>query len=119
MNKQLQLKKIEDLEFVQETIQFLTKVYKSEVDSGLLEIIVPPKEFYPDLDALGYDKVFNDSNQRVKWRTKQNYDFSYLMTYAQKRGSYYLQVCFSTITSHLYYYFFMISPGKVGHLILT
>ena len=73
----------------------MTKIYKSEVDSGLLDIIVPPKEFYPpNLDTLGYDKVFNDSNERVKWRTKQNYDFSYLMTYAQKRGSYYLQVEF-------------------------
>lgn len=68
-------------------------MFKSELDSGLLDVIVPPAEFYPDLAHLmRHDKVFNDSAERVKWRTKQNYDFAYLMAYAQKRGKYYLQV---------------------------
>jgi alpha-1,3-mannosylglycoprotein beta-1,4-N-acetylglucosaminyltransferase A/B len=82
----------EDSDYIQETIELLTKIYKDEVDSGLLEIIVPPAEFYPNLDSLGFDRVFNDSSERVKWRTKQNYDFSYLMTYAQNRGDFYLQL---------------------------
>ena len=67
-------------------------MFKFEADSGLLEIIVPPLEYYPDLNNVKEDVVFNDSKDRVKWRTKQNYDFSYLMTYSQKRGTYYLQV---------------------------
>ncbi len=36
--------------------------------------------------------MFQDQPSRVKWRTKQNYDYSYLMTYCQKRGKYYLQI---------------------------
>jgi alpha-1,3-mannosylglycoprotein beta-1,4-N-acetylglucosaminyltransferase A/B len=67
-------------------------VYKFEVDSGLFDIIVPPSEFYPDFSKLSPDRVFNDSAIRVKWRTKQNYDFSYLMMYAQRRAKYYLQL---------------------------
>ena len=83
---------IDDAAFVQKTIELITKAYKYEINSGLLDIIVPPVEFYPNLNQLSPDKVFNDSSERVRWRTKQNYDFSYLMTYAQKRGGYYLQL---------------------------
>jgi alpha-1,3-mannosylglycoprotein beta-1,4-N-acetylglucosaminyltransferase A/B len=78
--------------FIQDTIEQITKVYKFEVDSGLFDIIVPPNEFYPDLSKLGADRVFNDTAERVRWRTKQNYDFSYLMLYAHQRAKYYLQV---------------------------
>jgi len=83
---------MEDQSFVQNTIENINKAFKFEADSGLLEIIVPPAEFYPDLTRIEPDKVFQDSKERVKWRTKQNYDFSYLMTYCQKRGIYYLQL---------------------------
>ncbi len=83
---------IEDQAFVQSTIESISKGFRFEVDSGLLEIIVPPIEYYPDLNSFGMDRVFNDSAERVKWRTKQNLDFSYLMTYAWKRGKYYLQL---------------------------
>ena len=82
----------DDERYIQATIESLSKEFKYELDSGLLEIIVPPNEFYPDFTKIEKDKVFNDSNDRVKWRTKQNYDFSYLMTYGQKRSKYYLQV---------------------------
>ena len=83
---------LEDQNYIQDTVEQISKVYKYEVDSGLFDIIVPPNEFYPNLNDLKADKVFNDSAERVKWRTKQNYDFSYLMAYAQRRGEYYLQL---------------------------
>lgn len=70
----------------------INKIYKYEVETGLFDIIVPPGEFYPDLSKIQSDKVFNDSLDRKKWRTKQNYDFSYLMLYSQRRGQYYLQL---------------------------
>ena len=89
--------KMEDGAFVQHTIKYINQAFKFEIDTGLLDIIVPPTEFYPNLNTLGEDRVFNDSRERVKWRTKQNYDFSYLMTYSQKRGVYYLQVIDNTV----------------------
>jgi hypothetical protein len=73
------------------------------MDSGLLDVIVPPTEFYPDFSHTLPDPVFNDSAERVKWRTKQNYDFAYLMAYAQKRGRYYLQVSLSLSITHVFY----------------
>lgn len=83
---------IEDHSFVQNTIELINKAYKYELKTGLLEIIVPPAEFYPSFKDVSQDIVFNDPAERVKWRTKQNYDFSYLMSYSMKRGSYYLQL---------------------------
>ena len=76
-------------------IEQINKMYRNEVESGLFDIVVPPNEFYPDLSRLGPDRVFNDSAERVRWRTKQNYDFSFLMMFAQSRAKYYLQVIYS------------------------
>ena len=84
--------KIDDSQFIKDTIRNLTQIFKAETEKGLLELIVPPSKYYPDFSKIKNDQVFNDSSDRVKWRTKQNYDVSYLMAYAQKRGNYYLQV---------------------------
>ncbi|TKR64664.1 hypothetical protein L596_025158 [Steinernema carpocapsae] len=48
---------------------------------GLLDVIVPPKEWYPpNLDNL--TATFDDSPERMYWRTKQNLDHMYVMVYA-------------------------------------
>ena len=60
------------------------------MESGLLEIIAPPASFYPKLDELRV--TLNDPLERVKWRTKQNLDYAFLMMYAQTRGTYYVQL---------------------------
>ena len=60
------------------------------LQSGLLEIISPPPSFYPDLNELRV--TLNDPVERVKWRTKQNLDYAFLMMYAQSRGIYYVQL---------------------------
>uniref|UniRef100_A0A671K4X1 Alpha-1,3-mannosyl-glycoprotein 4-beta-N-acetylglucosaminyltransferase A n=1 Tax=Sinocyclocheilus anshuiensis TaxID=1608454 RepID=A0A671K4X1_9TELE len=37
-------------------------------------------------------ETFGDSKERVKWRTKQNLDYSFLMMYAVNKGVYYVQL---------------------------
>ena len=64
--------------------------FLSEVRQGIIDVIAPPEFYYPDLDDLPL--TFGDSAQRVKWRSKQNLDYSYLMMYAQGKGEYYLQL---------------------------
>uniref|UniRef100_A0A8C3LZU0 MGAT4 family member D n=1 Tax=Chrysolophus pictus TaxID=9089 RepID=A0A8C3LZU0_CHRPC len=64
--------------------------FPREVQSGVLEIISPPASYYPDLSNLR--KTFGDSEDRVRWRTKQNLDYSFLMLYAQPKGTFYLQL---------------------------
>ena len=54
---------------------------------------MPSFDFYPDFKrALFKDYIFNDTSDRIKWRTKQNLDISYLMSYCHGRSEYYLQV---------------------------
>uniref|UniRef100_A0A7N6F5P8 Alpha-1,3-mannosyl-glycoprotein 4-beta-N-acetylglucosaminyltransferase A n=1 Tax=Anabas testudineus TaxID=64144 RepID=A0A7N6F5P8_ANATE len=60
------------------------------LSSGLLEVISPPAAYYPDLTNL--KETFGDSRDRVKWRTKQNLDYSFLMMYAVSKGVYYVQL---------------------------
>ena len=85
-----------DNDFVQKTIANINLAFKKELDEGFMDIIVPPNEFYPDLEKIAGQSVgkntFNDPFERIKWRTKQNYDFSFLMSYSLKRGMYYLQL---------------------------
>uniref|UniRef100_A0A8C3TC74 Alpha-1,3-mannosyl-glycoprotein 4-beta-N-acetylglucosaminyltransferase A n=1 Tax=Chelydra serpentina TaxID=8475 RepID=A0A8C3TC74_CHESE len=64
--------------------------FSTEISSGLVEIISPPATYYPDLTNL--KETFGDSKERVRWRTKQNLDYCFLMMYAQKKGIYYIQL---------------------------
>lgn len=79
-----------DIEYVRTTAHELERLYNKQIENGLIEIISPPVEFYPNFDQLKLS--LNDDKQRVKWRTKQNYDFTYLMMYAAIRGTYYIQL---------------------------
>ena len=59
-------------------------------DIGLIEIISPPAEFYPDMTSL--KQTLGDDMERVIWRSKQALDFSFLMMYAKSRGQFYVQL---------------------------
>ncbi|RUS78337.1 hypothetical protein EGW08_013888, partial [Elysia chlorotica] len=69
--------------------QLRTK-FSRELAQGLLEMVVPKAGFYPNLDNL--PPTLGDNPIRVKWRTKQNLDYAYLMMHASTRGKYYLQL---------------------------
>uniref|UniRef100_A0A8C8B8B1 MGAT4 family member D n=1 Tax=Otus sunia TaxID=257818 RepID=A0A8C8B8B1_9STRI len=64
--------------------------FPREIQSGVLEVISPPASYYPDLSNL--KQTFGDSEDRVRWRTKQNLDYSFLMLYAKPKGTFYLQL---------------------------
>nr|XP_031293888.1 alpha-1,3-mannosyl-glycoprotein 4-beta-N-acetylglucosaminyltransferase B [Camelus dromedarius] len=64
--------------------------FHTEIHSGLLEVISPSPHFYPDFSRLR--ESFGDPKERVRWRTKQNLDYCFLMMYAQSKGIYYVQL---------------------------
>ena len=98
--------KIEDQYFRINLVNQLLKVFKNEWKEGLLELISAPNLFYPKIDRkIEPDDVFNDNELRVKWRTKQNFDISYLMSYCQNKGKYYLQVT-NSLTLKKFLFFF-------------
>lgn len=79
-----------DTDYVHSVVAGLEREFSTELGSGLLEVISPPASYYPDLSTLR--ETFGDSKERVKWRTKQNLDYSFLMMYAGSRGVYYVQL---------------------------
>uniref|UniRef100_A0A8C2E2G4 Zgc:154054 n=1 Tax=Cyprinus carpio TaxID=7962 RepID=A0A8C2E2G4_CYPCA len=78
--------------FVAETnATFVKAVVQSvQTNSGVVEVISPSPHYYPDLSNL--KETFGDPKERVRWRTKQNLDYSFLMLYAQSKGTYYVQL---------------------------
>uniref|UniRef100_K7FHZ4 Alpha-1,3-mannosyl-glycoprotein 4-beta-N-acetylglucosaminyltransferase B n=1 Tax=Pelodiscus sinensis TaxID=13735 RepID=K7FHZ4_PELSI len=68
----------------------LKNLFPKEIQSGLLEVISPSPHFYPDFSRLR--ESFGDPKERVRWRTKQNLDYCFLMMYAQSKGIYYVQL---------------------------
>ncbi|XP_056346500.1 alpha-1,3-mannosyl-glycoprotein 4-beta-N-acetylglucosaminyltransferase-like protein MGAT4D isoform X2 [Oenanthe melanoleuca] len=79
-----------EAEYVKSVAESVKTSFPREVQSGVLEVISPPASYYPDLSNL--KKTFGDSEDRVRWRTKQNLDYSFLMLYAQPKGTFYLQL---------------------------
>ncbi|KAL0974235.1 hypothetical protein UPYG_G00217500 [Umbra pygmaea] len=79
-----------DAEYVNSVAELIKKNFPKDVLSGLLEVVSPSQYFYPNFSRLR--ETFGDSKERVKWRTKQNLDYSFLMLYAQDKGMYYVQL---------------------------
>ncbi|XP_010022882.1 PREDICTED: alpha-1,3-mannosyl-glycoprotein 4-beta-N-acetylglucosaminyltransferase B-like, partial [Nestor notabilis] len=77
-------------EYVNSVAESVKTSFPREIQSGVLEVISPPASYYPDLSNL--KQTFGDSEDRVRWRTKQNLDYSFLMLYAQPKGRFYLQL---------------------------
>lgn len=78
------------MNYVVKTAEEIESVFNVHLKSGLIEIISPPQSYYPNLDNL--QENLGDKIERVKWRTKQNLDFVFLMMYAQPKGTYYVQL---------------------------
>lgn len=53
-------------------------------------MISPSPSYYPDLSKI--HDTLGDDHQRVVWRSKQNLDFAFLMSYAQTKGTFYVQL---------------------------
>lgn len=73
-----------DLDTVQLIAKKVETAFEPYIENGLIEVIAPSPSYYPNLDKLRI--TLNDSLERVKWRSKQNLDFAYLMAYAQSKG---------------------------------
>uniref|UniRef100_A0A8C0EG51 MGAT4 conserved region domain-containing protein n=1 Tax=Bubo bubo TaxID=30461 RepID=A0A8C0EG51_BUBBB len=57
---------------------------------GRLLLIHAPHEFYPTLKGL--KRNYNDPEERVRFRSKQNVDYAFLLAFAANLSSYYLMI---------------------------
>uniref|UniRef100_A0A5F9CPD4 Alpha-1,3-mannosyl-glycoprotein 4-beta-N-acetylglucosaminyltransferase B n=1 Tax=Oryctolagus cuniculus TaxID=9986 RepID=A0A5F9CPD4_RABIT len=79
-----------DPQYTSAVTENIKALFPTEIHSGLLEVISPSPHFYPDFSRLR--ESFGDPKERVRWRTKQNLDYCFLMMYAQSKGVYYVQL---------------------------
>ncbi|XP_055379355.1 alpha-1,3-mannosyl-glycoprotein 4-beta-N-acetylglucosaminyltransferase B isoform X2 [Condylostylus longicornis] len=79
-----------DMDYVSLTAKQIEVRFAPFVEQGLIEVISPSPSYYPNFDKLRI--TLNDPLERVKWRSKQNLDFSFLMAYAQPKGTFYVQL---------------------------
>jgi alpha-1,3-mannosylglycoprotein beta-1,4-N-acetylglucosaminyltransferase A/B len=77
-----------DLEYVRSVAKDIQTRFPEHIENGLIEVISPPSSYYPDWSKLRI--TLNDPIERVKWRSKQNLDFSFLMAYAQTKATFYV-----------------------------
>ncbi|XP_074085365.1 alpha-1,3-mannosyl-glycoprotein 4-beta-N-acetylglucosaminyltransferase-like protein MGAT4D isoform X2 [Macrotis lagotis] len=79
-----------DEAYVNDIAKMVKDRFPQEVNSGILEVISPPVFYYPSF--IDIKLTFGDSESRVRWRSKQNLDYSFLMLYAHTKGTFYLQL---------------------------
>ncbi|XP_069670865.1 alpha-1,3-mannosyl-glycoprotein 4-beta-N-acetylglucosaminyltransferase A isoform X1 [Periplaneta americana] len=79
-----------DQEYVLQVAKQIEYQFSEQVESGLIEVISPPASYYPDMENLR--ETLGDPPERVRWRTKQNLDFAFLMMYSQPKATFYVQL---------------------------
>ncbi|KAH8334744.1 hypothetical protein KR074_004217 [Drosophila pseudoananassae] len=79
-----------NLTFVEGLVGLLEEDHPAHMKAGLIDVIAPPVEYYPDF--LSLKTTLQDDPERSHWRAKQNLDFMLLMSYARRKGAYYLQL---------------------------
>ncbi|XP_056637146.1 alpha-1,3-mannosyl-glycoprotein 4-beta-N-acetylglucosaminyltransferase B [Diorhabda sublineata] len=78
------------MEYILQIAKEVEIKFPLQIESGLIEIIAPSAGYYPSFDKLRI--TLGDSPERVKWRSKQNLDYAFLMAYCQTKGTFYVQL---------------------------
>ncbi|XP_061487776.1 alpha-1,6-mannosyl-glycoprotein 4-beta-N-acetylglucosaminyltransferase-like [Rhineura floridana] len=79
-----------DEEWNAQVLEKIARRFALQVLLGRLLVIHTPAEYYPPLEGL--KRNFNDAEDRVRFRSKQNVDYAYLMNFAANLSTYYLMV---------------------------
>ncbi|XP_044303396.1 alpha-1,6-mannosyl-glycoprotein 4-beta-N-acetylglucosaminyltransferase-like isoform X2 [Varanus komodoensis] len=79
-----------DQEWNSQMVEKVAKRFAAQLLMGRLLVIHAPSEYYPPL--AGLKRNFNDAEDRVRFRSKQNVDYAYLMNFAANLSTYYLMI---------------------------
>ncbi|XP_053106851.1 alpha-1,6-mannosyl-glycoprotein 4-beta-N-acetylglucosaminyltransferase-like [Hemicordylus capensis] len=79
-----------DQEWNNQVVENIGRRFALQLLLGHLLVIHAPFEHYPPLEGL--KRNFNDAEERVRFRSKQNVDYAYLMNFAANLSTYYLMI---------------------------
>ncbi|KAK7487366.1 hypothetical protein BaRGS_00021455 [Batillaria attramentaria] len=75
----------------QDVLRRIRLFYPDQLQSGVIQVVLGP-----DMEFIFREEpsklTFNDSVERVRWRSKQNLDYAALMEYSAKTARYYIQL---------------------------
>lgn len=80
-----------DEDWVTSTAESIDSFFHDEILDGIILAVQPRRHIYPDFGEVT-KRNFNDSLQRVHWRTKQNIDFAILFAYSKNLSRYYIHI---------------------------
>lgn len=79
-----------DQEWNTQMADSIAKSFAPQLLLGRLMVIHAPSEFYPPLKGL--KRNYNDAEDRVRFRSKQNVDYAYLMNTAANFSTYFIMI---------------------------
>ncbi|XP_041111156.1 alpha-1,3-mannosyl-glycoprotein 4-beta-N-acetylglucosaminyltransferase C [Polyodon spathula] len=79
-----------DLDWCESLVQDITRKFAHHVIAGRLLVIHAPEEYYPVLDGL--KRNYNDPEDRVRFRSKQNVDYAFLLNFCSNLSDYYMML---------------------------
>ncbi|NXQ82927.1 MGT4C acetylglucosaminyltransferase, partial [Nyctibius grandis] len=71
-------------------VQDISQKFAHHIIAGRLIVIHVPEEYYPVLDGL--KRNYNDPEDRVKFRSKQNVDYAFLLNFCANLSDYYVML---------------------------
>lgn len=79
-----------DEKYIEKVATDMERNFPEAIEEGKIQVIVPCKEYYPDLKSL--PRLYNDDAERVEWRSRQSLDYSFLFYYSIDLAEYYIQL---------------------------
>ncbi|XP_068452657.1 alpha-1,3-mannosyl-glycoprotein 4-beta-N-acetylglucosaminyltransferase C-like [Clinocottus analis] len=79
-----------DLAWCQNLVQEITRKFAHHVIAGRLLVIQAPEEHYPSLDGL--KRNYDDPEDRVRFRSKQNVDYAFLLNFCTNLSHFYVML---------------------------
>ncbi|XP_061578365.1 alpha-1,3-mannosyl-glycoprotein 4-beta-N-acetylglucosaminyltransferase C-like [Cololabis saira] len=79
-----------DLLWCQNLVQELSRRFSHHIVAGRLLLIQAPEQFYPTLDGL--KRNYDDPEDRVRFRSKQNVDYAFLLSFCSNLSHFYVML---------------------------
>ncbi|KAM8892275.1 alpha-1,3-mannosyl-glycoprotein 4-beta-N-acetylglucosaminyltransferase C isoform 1-T3 [Spinachia spinachia] len=79
-----------DLVWCENLVQEISRKFAHHIIAGRLLVIQAPEEFYPSLDGL--KRNYNDPEDRVRFRSKQNADYAFLLNFCTNLSHFYMML---------------------------
>lgn len=79
-----------DVPWCENQAQEISSKFAHQVAASRLLVVHTPEEYYPPLDGL--KRNYNDPEDRVRYRSKQNVDYAYLLNFCANLSRYYIML---------------------------